>query len=83
MDGSLGRLRAAFLRVMTEGFEDPACREGRKPEHIIISNGGTPILVMTTGSGSGSAPDDLGCWSEAATALHGALDDAFGAREWR
>ena len=79
----LARLRGAYLRVVTEGFESAACREGAARQEIVISNGGTPILVLTTGRGTGSAPDDLGCWNEATTALHDALDDTFGARNWR
>lgn len=74
---SLTAVRAAYLRVMSEGLENPVCREGGRPEDITVSNGGTPILVATTGWGSLPAPDDLSCWSEAANGLHDALDEAF------
>lgn len=73
----LAGVRTAYLRSLSEGLESELCREGGRPENITISNGGTPVLVATNGSGSGSAPDDLSCWSEAATALHDALDEAF------
>jgi hypothetical protein len=82
-DESLARVRAAYQQVIAEGLETPVCREGGKPQDIVISNGGTLILVVATGSAVGSAPDDLGCWSKAATALHDALDEAFGTRNWR
>ena len=81
--GNLARLRLAFLRVVTEGAEKRPCREPGKQHDIIISNGGTPVLVLVTGRGAGSAPDDLTCWSEASTALHEALNEVFGARDWR
>ena len=80
--GSVESLRAAYQRVLAEGLENPVCREGGKLHDIIISNGGTPILVVATGRAVGLAPDDLSCWSEAATALHNALDRAFGTRDW-
>ena len=73
----LAAIRAAALRVVAEGFESPACRDGGRPENIVISNGGTPTLVLTTGFATGSAPDDLSCWSDAATALHDLLDESF------
>lgn len=73
----LRAVRAAYLRVLREGFVNPACRNGGRPDEIVVSNGGTPVLVLTNGAGTGSAPDDLTCWSDAATALHDALDDAF------
>ena len=79
----LARLRAAFLRVISDGFETAACREGTARDEIVVSNGGTPILVLTVGGGTGSAPDDLTCWNEATTALHDTLDETFGTRNWR
>jgi len=82
-DHSLGKLRAAYQDVLVEGLENPVCRSGGKPQDIIISNGGTPILLLATGRAVASAPDDLTCWSKSATALHEALDDAFAVRNWR
>ena len=78
LDGSrLAALRSAYLRVFEEGLEKPICREGGRPEEIIVSNGGTPILVLATGWRTVSAGDDLSCWSEAASALHELLDETF------
>ena len=84
LDGTgLAYLRAAFDRALADGLEDPACRSGVHPERTIISNAGTPILVLTNGAVSRAAPDDLSCWSGAANVLHDALDRAFDAREQR
>ena len=80
--GRLARLRAAYQLAVTEGLENPVCRSGGKPQDMFVSNGGTPIVVVATGRAVGSAPDDLSCWSEAATALHEALDEAFETRNW-
>jgi hypothetical protein len=78
----LAILRAASLRVMARGFQSEACRDGTQPkDEIIISNGGTPIILLTTGAGTGSALEDLTCWSEAATALHDLLDETFDSTE--
>jgi hypothetical protein len=75
----LTAVRAAYLRVLSEGLESPVCQAGRRPQdYIVVSNGGTPILVVTSGRGSLSAPDELTCWSEAASGLHDILDEAFG-----
>jgi len=80
---ALETLRVAYRRVLADGLESRACREGRRPQGIIlISNGGTPVLLVATGRAVGSPPDDLSCWSEAATAFHHALEKAFGARDW-
>jgi hypothetical protein len=73
----LAAIRSAAMRVVMEGFESPACENGKRPEDIIVSNGGTPTLVLTTGFATASAVDDLSCWSEAATALHDLLDETF------
>jgi len=81
---ALETLRIAYRRVLADGLESRACREGRRPQGgmVLISNGGTPILLVATGRAVGSPPDDLTCWSEAATAFHHALEKAFGARDW-
>jgi hypothetical protein len=74
----LDAINAAYLRVLNEGLESQACRDGTQPKDVIlISNGGTPILVLTTGRFSAAAPQDLSCWSDAATALHDLLDQTF------
>jgi hypothetical protein len=73
----LAAVREAALRAAGEGLETQACRNGRRGETIVISNGGPQILVLATGAAAQSASDDLGCWSASAYALHGLLDDIF------
>ena len=75
--GRLEAVRGAFARAVAEGLEGPECREGKRPDHIVISNGGTPILVIATGAFQEAAPDDLTCWSDAATELQDVLDETF------
>lgn len=67
-------VRESYRRVQAEGVSQ--CRAGCG-EAVVISNGGTPILVLTNGVGTVAAPDYLGCWSRAASDLHHALDEAF------
>jgi hypothetical protein len=73
----LAAVRAAALRVLADGFVKPACRDHQPLQEIVVSNGGTPVLVLTTGAATGSAPDELSCWSDAATGLHNVLDETF------
>jgi hypothetical protein len=75
----LAALRRAYRRVLSEGLESETCRNGGRPEEIYISTGGVPILVITTGAFTFSAPEELGCWTEAADAFHHLLDRQFGA----
>ena len=74
--GTLAAVRAAYGRVLTEGLRKPVCR-GPDGEVVIVSNGGTPILVLTTGALTASAPENLACWTDAADKLHQALEEAF------
>jgi hypothetical protein len=80
--GSLGAdrlaaVRAAAARVLIEGFVHPGCRHGGRRDVIVVSNAGTPVLVLTNGAGTAAAPDDLTCWSDAASALHASLEEAL------
>lgn len=75
--GRLEAVRVAYSRLVAEGFESPDCQDGKHPDDIVVSNGGTPILVVATGAAQASAPDDLTCWSDAATDLQGLLDETF------
>ena len=76
--GTLMAVRAAYLQALGQGLDNPACRDGKRPQdYVVISNGGTPILVVTNGMGSLAAPDDLTCWSHAANALHETLEETF------
>ena len=74
---SLAAVRSAFRRVQAEGLKNDACRDGRRPEAIIISNGGPRIMVLTHGTRSEAAPDDLSCWTQAAHSLHQLLERQF------
>lgn len=69
--------RTAFHRAMDEGLVNPECRGRGRPTEIVVSNGGTPVLVLTTGAATISAPHDLACWSRAADDLHRLLEDEF------
>jgi hypothetical protein len=79
----LSSIQMAFVRVFNEGGEIPECREGEKPETIIINNGGTPIMVLMIGAGAMSAPEKLSCWSKALTDLHDQVDKAFASNHER
>jgi hypothetical protein len=65
------------------GLDNPACRNGRRPDAVVISNGGLPTLRLTSRGRTTSPPRDLTCWSEAARHLHSVLDNAFGPRTAR
>src|SRR4051812_5542306 len=73
----LARVRAAYLRALAEGLEQQICLNGGQPDQIVISNAGTPVLLVTDGARTRSAPRDLSCWTEAAGALHAVLEDLF------
>ncbi len=76
----LSAIREAYGRAQEEGLD--ACRAGKRGD-IIVSNGGTPIMVLTSGAGTWAVPQDYGCWSSAAIALHRALDETFKASHQR
>jgi len=73
----LREARAAFRRATGESLTSRACRDGRQPEQIVISNGGDRIMLLTNGRRTEAAPEEQGCWSAAATALHAWLDRQF------
>jgi hypothetical protein len=75
---ALASIRLAWRRVWAEGVTDPACEDGGHPDEIVISNGGTPILALTAGAGTIAPPEDLTCWSKAASALYDKLEKALG-----
>ena len=74
----LAPVRAAAARVLTEGFVHPSCRGGPRRDEIVVSNAGTPVLVLTNGAGTAAAPDDLSCWSAAASAFYASIEEALG-----
>jgi hypothetical protein len=73
----LSGLRTAFDRTIAEGMVNPECGAGRRPDYVVINNGGIPILVLTTGAATVSARDELTCWSKAAWNLHRVIDEEF------
>lgn len=75
-DRRLAGLRTAFRRAMRDGLRRQGCYRLRDGP-IIISNGGTPVLVTNDGARTQAAPDELGCWTEAANDLHRQLEAAF------
>ncbi|NYT42414.1 hypothetical protein HZY97_16700 [Sphingomonas sp. R-74633] len=72
--GQLSAIRDAYRQVDAEGLD--ACRGGL-PTEIVVSNGGTPIMVVTNGVGTRAAPEQYSCWNKAAFALHRAIDAPF------
>jgi hypothetical protein len=73
----LNRVLAGFQRVQAEGVEKSVCRNGGRPDEVIVSNGGTPLIVLATGAETGWSPSDLTCWTDAAHSLHNVLEDIF------
>jgi hypothetical protein len=75
----LASARAAYLRAFSEGLDKSTCRDGHplRPDELVISNGGVRILVVASGSRTLPAPEELTCWSEAASALKDLLDHIF------
>jgi hypothetical protein len=78
---SLADIRTAYLRALGDGLVEPACRDGTGPTRIVV--GGKMILVLASGSQTISPPDDLSCWSEAASFLQNLLDHQFRAQRPR
>ncbi|MBO9576743.1 MAG: hypothetical protein J7494_13490 [Sphingobium sp.] len=74
----LDAVRKAQQAIGTEGLTRKACREGRDPEEIVISNGGRVTLVISDAVHTESAPENQSCWTDAARTLHQALERAFG-----
>ena len=73
----LTALRADYREALAHGLVNPDCRAGKQSTKVVISNGGTPVLVLTNGQRTLSAPDELSCWSVAADTLQKALDREF------
>lgn len=73
----LAAVRAAYRNAAVEGLEHPACRNGGRPDRIVLSNGGTVTLRLTGRGRTLSPPGNASCWSDAAWALHRLLEDLF------
>lgn len=64
-------LRAAHLEARRAGLEKENCE-------LVVSNGGPEALVITGPAFSAITPENEGCWSDEATALHNELFRVFG-----
>lgn len=73
-------VRIAYQDAVGLGLDNPACRNGRRPDAVVIGNDGILTLRLTRGGRTTSPPSDLTCWSEAARHLHRVLDNAFNPR---
>jgi len=67
----LGAIQDAYLEARRAGLK-------RKDCELVISNGGPQAVVITAPGYSAATPEELGCWSTEATALHDRLFEAFG-----
>ena len=75
--GDLRAVREAWRRAEADGLESPACRNGGRPEEVVISNGGRPTLRLIGRGRTWSPPADPNCWSREARALHDLLERLF------
>ena len=71
-------LHVTYDMAMIGGLEHPLCRVGGRPEQIVISNGGRPVMRLTDRGRTTAAPDDRTCWTGAASRLQCLLEIAFG-----
>ena len=71
--GDLRSLRAAYLEARRAGLEKEECE-------LVVSNGGPEALVITGPALSAKTPENEGCWSDEAMALHNELFHMFGQR---
>jgi hypothetical protein len=77
---ALAAARAAFQEAVSQGLDNPACRNGGRPETLVIGNGGIPTLRVTNGGRTASPPSNMTCWSGAARRLHRLLETTFNPR---
>lgn len=75
-EAPLAKLRTAYAAAQKQGLSQ--CDGGKKPDRIIVSNGGPAILVLTNGARTIAAPDQLGCWTDAAIDLGWLLERMLG-----
>lgn len=73
----LAAVREAYRQARSDGLDDPACRDGRRPPRIVLSNGGERTLRLIMRRMLIVPPRDEGCWSDAASRLHRLLDEQF------
>lgn len=68
---ALERVRRAYVEARRAGLR-------RAPCDVVVSNGGPEAVVITAPGFSDTTPEEEGCWSEAAVALHRELFEIFG-----
>lgn len=73
----LEQVRAAFAAARAQGLTEPVCEAGGAPPRIVISNAGTPYMVLTGERGTLTASKDRGCWTGTAQRLHDILEATF------
>ena len=74
-----GRLTADKLRPLQAAFREARrAGLGRDECALVVSNGGREVLAITGAGFYAITPEEEGCWSEAAEALHRALFEVFG-----
>ncbi|HEX8525641.1 hypothetical protein [Allosphingosinicella sp.] len=80
----LAQARRAWHSALSEGLEHTRCRSGGPPPRIVVSNAGTPRMVLAGSDRTVSAPGQMGCWSASAERLHTLLETLFDseARGW-
>lgn len=71
----LAAIQLAYREVQSSGPD--VCVNNFVPDTIVVSNSGTPILVLTNGAKTIAAPDRLQCWSDQAERLHSILSQTF------
>jgi len=82
-----GKLEATRLAAIREAWEQArksgltSCRRGESGG--VVSNAGTPIMVLTSGARTLAAPQEYGCWSLAGSALYRVIDNGFEAAHQR
>lgn len=79
----LVRARDAYRSVEAEGLEHRACRNGGRPDRIIVSGSRTPILRMINRARTRTAPAEHSCWSDAGLQFRRVLEDLFNPRTAR
>ena len=76
-NNALVAVRRAYWSAASDDLTSPDCMNGGPPTTVVVSNGGRPILLVVSGRRAESAPDQVGCWSNAATVLHDLLNRTF------
>jgi hypothetical protein len=74
----LSAIRKAYEATQADGLTLQVCRNGGRPTDIVVSNGGRVTLVVSGGTRTEAAPEELGCWTQAAKGLHDTLERTFG-----